>query len=452
MAVGSRRGHAATGIIEERQEESCRADGLELRPKKGLRHSVKQLGPGLITGASDDDPSGIGTYSMAGAAFGCSTLWTGLVVFPMMVAVQYTCAKIAMVTGRGLTAVLRRHYSRNILYPVIFGLLIANTINAGADISAIASAINLIVPIPTQVLIVPIGLTILTLQLAGSYRQMASAFKWLTLALLAYVGAAWFAKPDLAEVVRGTFVPTIQFNSSFLAMLVAIFGTTISPYLFFWQADQEVEEQKNGGQKKLWQRRGTNKRDLRNRAWDVRVGMFLACFVQYSIILATAGTLFHSGQHDISTASQAAAALRPVAGNAASMLFALGIIGSGFLAVPILTASAAYALSQMYGWKHGLDRPVRHAPEFYSVIAVSTLIGLVLNFVGINPMLALFGTAVINGLLAPPLLVLIMIIANNKKIMGEHTNGPLTNIFGWAATAIMFAAAAGLLATFHHWA
>jgi NRAMP (natural resistance-associated macrophage protein)-like metal ion transporter len=406
---------------------------------------LKILGPGLITGASDDDPSGIGTYAVAGASLGFSTLWTALATFPMMTAVQFVCAKVGMVTGMGLARVLRLHYSKALLYPVVAGLTIANTINAGVDIGAIAAALNLLVPIPATAMIVPIALIILALQVWGSYRLIANTFKWLTLALFAYVGSAFFAHPDLREVLRGTFIPTLSLDAKFLSTLVAILGTTISPYLFFWQASQEVEEEISMGRRTLKARQGATREELTYAGLDVTTGMLFSNVVMYFIMLATAATLFKAGKTDIQSAAEAAQALRPLAGDAASFLLALGLIGAGFLAVPVLTGSSAYAVAQALGWKHSLDEKPRRAKLFYGMIIVSTLIGVLVNFVGINPIRALFWTAVINGFLAPPLLVVIMLIANNRKIMGERVNGFWTNVGGWVTTAVMFAAAIALV-------
>jgi len=412
-----------------------------------LRRFVQVLGPGLITGASDDDPSGIGTYAVAGASLGFATLWTALITLPLMASVQYICAKVGMVSGRGLAGVLRQHYPRPLLYAAVTGLLVANTINAGADIGAIAAAINLLLPIPMPLLIVPIAAAILALQLWGSYRLIASTFKWLTLALFAYIGAAFFAHPNLGEVVRGTFVPTFSLDATFLSTLVAILGTTISPYLFFWQASQEVEEEVQLGRRHLWQRKGATDAELKYAAWDVNTGMLFSNAVMYFIILATAATLFKSGQTNISSAADAAQALEPLAGPAAKVLLALGLVGAGFLAVPILTGSAAYAVSEAFGWKFGLDAKPARAKQFYGVIVAATLIGMLINFVGINPIDALFWTAVINGFLAPPLLVLIMLVSNNRAVMGERTNHGLINVAGWASTALMALAAIALVWT-----
>jgi NRAMP (natural resistance-associated macrophage protein)-like metal ion transporter len=417
------------------------------RERNPLKRFAKILGPGLVTGASDDDPSGIGTYALAGASLGFSTLWTAVVTFPMMTAVQFICAKIGMVTGVGLARVLRRHYSKGLLYPVVGGLVIANTINAGADIGAIAAAVNLLVPIPVTAMIVPIALVILGLQVWGSYRLIAQTFKWLTLALFAYIGAALYARPDPWEVLRGTLIPTFSLDARFMTTLVAILGTTISPYLFFWQASQEVEEEISMGRRTLKARQGATDRELTYAGLDVTTGMFFSNVVMYFIMLATAATLFQGGHRDIQSATEAAQALRPLAGDGAYVLLALGLIGAGFLGVPVLTGSSAYAMAEALGWRYGLDEKPRRAKLFYGMIIVPTLIGMLINFIGINPIRALFWTAVINGFLAPPMLVVIMLIANNRTIMGERTNGLWANIVGWATTAVMWAAAIGLILT-----
>jgi NRAMP (natural resistance-associated macrophage protein)-like metal ion transporter len=405
------------------------------------------LGPGLVTGASDDDPSGIGTYAQAGAALGYASLWTALVTFPMMWSVQFMCAKIGMVTGSGLARVLRQHYPRWLLYPLVSGLVVANTINAGVDIGAIAAAINLLVPVPIGALIVPIAICILIVQIWGSYRLIAKVFKWLTLVLFAYILSAFFATPDWGLVLKGTLLPTVHFDHKFLTVLVGILGTTITPYLFFWQADQEVEEEISMGRRQIRQRIGATGAELKYAEWDVAGGMLFSNVVMYFIILATASTLFKGGNTTIQSAVQAAQALRPLAGNAAYLLWAPGLIGAGVLCVPILTGSAAYAAAEAMGWKHGLDERPRRAKLFYAVIAVSTVAGMLVNFVGVNPMTALFWTAVINGFLAPPMLVVVMLVANNKSVLGEHVNGRVSNAVGWATTVAMSAAVFALLLT-----
>ena len=368
-------------------------------------------------------------------------------MLPMMSAVQYICAKIGLVNGRGLAGVLREHYPRAVLYPAVLALVVANTVNAGADIGAIAAAINLLVPIAPALLIVPVGLAILGLQVFGSYRLIARVFKWLALALLAYIGAALFARPDALDVVRGTLIPTIRLDPAFIGILVALLGTTISPYLFFWQASQEVEEQNSIGRRRLWQRQGATRSELKYALWDTIVGMTFSEIVAYFIILSTGATLFTSGKHTISSATDAALALRPIAGDAATILLAVGLIGAGVLAIPILTGAAAYGVSEAFNWKAGLDEKPGRAPRFYGIIVLATLVGIAINFLGINPIDALVLTAVLNGLLAPPLLVLVMLVSNNRTVMGERTNGRVLNVLGWATTAVMALAAVALIVT-----
>ncbi len=417
------------------------------REPNPVKRFLKSLGPGLVTGASDDDPSGIATYATVGAQLGYTPLWTALVTLPLMAAVQFICAKIGLVSGRGIAGVLRRHYPRALLYAVVLGLLAANTINAGADLLAIAAGVNLLVPVPVGALVVPVALLILAVQVWGSYRLIARTLKWLTLALFAYIASAFFARPDWDEVWRGTFLPTVQLTGPFLATLVAVLGTTISPYLFFWQASQEVEEEVARGRTRLRQRRGATDAELRYAFWDVGGGMLFSNLVMYFIILATAATLHRAGRTDIIDAADAAEALRPLAGDAATVFMALGLIGTGLLAVPVLTGSAAYAVCETFGWRCSLDAGPARAPEFYLVTALATVGGLLIYLVGISPMAALFWTAVINGFLAPPLLVVIMLVANDRRILGARVNGRWENVLGWATTLAMSAAAVALVLT-----
>lgn len=415
--------------------------------KNPIKRALLILGPGLVTGASDDDPSGIGTYTQAGASFGFATLWTAPVTLPMMAAVQFICAKIGMVTGMGLAAVLRKYYPRWVVYLSISLLVIASTINAGTDIGAIAAAINLLVPIPALVLVVIISAAIVAFQVLGSYNLISRIFKWLTLTLFAYVAAAFLARPHWREVLRATLVPSLHFDNKYLMTLVAILGTTISPYLFFWQASQEVEEELCMGRETLAQREGATDQELKIAEIDVDVGMLFASIVFYFVILASAATLHVAGKTDIQTATDAAQALKPLSSGVASILFALGLIGSGFLAVPVLTGASAYAIGETFGWKCGLDEKLHTAPRFYAVIIVSTLVGMLINFLKIAPVTALFWTAVINGVLAPPLLIMIMLVSNNRKVMGQRVNGKLTNVIGWTTAAVMSAAALGMFLT-----
>jgi NRAMP (natural resistance-associated macrophage protein)-like metal ion transporter len=414
--------------------------------KNPLKRLGKVLGPGLVTGASDDDPSGIGTYAQAGAQYGYATLWTTVVMLPMMISVQYICAKIGLVSGKGLAGVLREHHPR-LLYPAVLALVVANTLNAGADIGAISAAINLLVPVPAIVFIVPVSLGILALQVFGGYQLIDKVFKWLALALLAYLGAALFARPDVLRVLAGTLIPTIRFDPAFIGILVAILGTTISPYLFFWQASQEVEEEISIGRRRLRQRQGASGFELKYALWDTAAGMVFSEVVAYFIIFATGATLFVAGKTNITSATDAAQALRPLAGDGAAILLAIGLIGAGVLAVPVLTGSAAYGISEAFGWKSGLDRKPGRAPQFYAVIIAATLVGMALNFLGINPITALVLSAVLNGLLAGPLLVLVMLVSNDRRVLGERTNGRLLNTIGWVTTAVMGLAAIGLIVT-----
>src|SRR5438132_13562 len=425
-------------------------DALESRIDREtnpLKRFLMFLGPGLITGASDDDPSGIGTYTSAGASLGFATLWTALLTLPLMAAVQFICAKIGMVSGMGLAGVLRKHYPRWVIYGAISLLLIANTINAGTDIGAVASAINLLVPIPALILVVPIAIAIVALQIWGSYALIVKIFKWLTLTLFAYIAAAFLAKPNWGQVLKATFIPTIRFDNQYLTTLLAILGTTITPYLYFWQASQEVEEELRMGRETLAEREGATDRELRIAELDVDTGIVFCNVVFYFVILASAATLHATGQTNIKTATDAAKSLLPLSGRAAVILFSLALIGSGFLAVPVLTGSSAYAICEAFDWKSGLNEKLRDALGFYGIIAVSTLIGLLINLLKIPPVTALFWTAVINGVLAPPLLVLIMLVSNNKKVMGKRVNGKLTNFLGWATAAVLFAAALGMFLT-----
>jgi NRAMP (natural resistance-associated macrophage protein)-like metal ion transporter len=400
---------------------------------------------GLITGAADDDPSAIGTYAAAGAKFGPAFLWTAPVTFPMMFAVVYLSAKLGQVAGQGLFAVMRKHYSRWLLYPTLLGVLIGNIIEAGADLGGIAAAINLLIPVPVGALVVIAACIILALQFWWSYQLMRNIFRILALALLAYIPAALLAKPDLYAVIHGSLVPTIRLDKNFLSILVAVIGTTLSAYLYTWQSNEEVEEKKAAGQILLSQRKGASQKELRHSRRDVLFGMFFSNVAMYFIMLATASTLFKSGHTDLNSAADAAQALRPLAGNAARILFALGVIGVGFLAVPVMTGGAAYDLCQTVGWKYGLNQRPAQAKRFYIAIAVFTLLGAALNFLGFNPMKALVVAGVVQGFSTPPLMLLIMLMTNNRAIMGDHVNSLPLNILGWITTAAIFAASITLV-------
>lgn len=411
-----------------------------------FKQVLKSAGPGLITGASDDDPSGIATYSMAGASYGFSFLWTAPLFLPLVACIEYICAKIALVAGSGLAGVMRQHYPRWLLYFSVGLLVVANTINAGTDLGAIAAAINLFFPDMHSAWLVPlIAIAIVALQILGNYQLISMIFKLFTLSLLSYFLCTFYIKFDWLDVLGHTLVPQVAFNQQSLTMLVALLGTTISPYCFFWQASEEVEEELKIGRKELWQRKGATDSELRNAAIDVDLGMFVSVFVMFFIMLTTGATLHSSGRLEILTAADAALALRPLAGEAASTIFALGIIGTGFLAIPILTDSAAYAVAEASGLEPTLNGTLVQEKLFYLVICLSMLLGIAINFAGINPIQALYITAIINGVLAPPLLIVIMHIANNKEIMGSRVNSKLTNFVGWTACTIMSLASLTLL-------
>lgn len=406
------------------------------------RKLLKQLGPGFITGASDDDPSGIGTYAVAGASLGYALLWTLPFTLPLMFAAQYLSARIALVTGQGLAGVLREHFPRPVLYAAVGSLLVANTINVGADLGAIAEALHILVPVPREVYLPLIAALILIVQILGSYQLIARVFKVLTLALLGYIGSSFFARPDLFAVLKGTLFPEVSGSATYWSTLVAVLGTTISPYLFFWQSDQEIEHEEAEGRGLLLHEPGISSHEVMARtAWDTGFGMAMSNVVAYFIVLSTAASLHVVGLTQIQSATEAAQALRPLVGAAAQYLFAAGLIGSGFLAVPVLSASAAYAVSEALEWRGGLNKRFAEARKFYALIVASTLVGLGMNYLGINPIQALFWTAVLNGFTAPPLLLLVMLVSRNERLMGQHTPGLLLTFLGWLTTAVMLIAA-----------
>jgi NRAMP (natural resistance-associated macrophage protein)-like metal ion transporter len=412
-----------------------------------VRAFFGELGPGLITGAADDDPSGISTYSVTGAAFGYAPLWTALFSFPLMVAVQIMCARLGMVTGRGLAGVLRRNYSRWVLWGACSLLIVANVVNIGADLGGMADATAMMTGIKPMFLTPIYAALITSLLFWTSYRFIARVFKWLTLVLFAYVIAAFLAKPDWSAVLRSTFIPHVEWSGAYIATFVGILGTTISPYLFFWQASEEVEEERKLGRRTVKQRRGATDDEIRKSRTDVITGMFFSQLVMYFIILTTAATLHAHGQTHIDTAQQAAEALKPLAGRGAYLLFTLGLIGTGMLGVPVLASAAAYAIAEASAWRGTLEDRPRLAKKFYGVVGTAMIIGLILNYAGFNAVKMLFWAAVLNGVLAPPLIVLVVLLTSNKKVMGKRTNPPLLNWFGWATAAIMAAAAIAMFAT-----
>ena len=406
----------------------------------------RQLGPGIVTGASDVDPSAIGTYVQAGGRLGYAPLWLIVLMLPLMAAMQYTSARIGRVSGRGLAGVLRQHYPRWLLYPVVAVLVGANTFTAGADIGAIAAGIGLIVPLPSIVVVLAVGIGLIVVEVFGSYTWIERTLRWLALALLGYVAAALLAHPDPGAVVAATFVPTIRFDRDFVVLAVAVIGTSVSPYTFFWQASQEVEDQLHIGRVRVWQREGATADELRSTLIDVVSGMLLAAVVSYFIVVAAAATIHASGAQ-VQTPIDAAAALRPVAGDAAPVLFAAGLIATGLLAVPVLTGSAAYALAEAFNWRYGLDADPRRAPRFYAVIVIGTVVGMAFNVLGVDPIAALVLASVLSGILTPLLCAVLLVVANNRRVMGEHANGWGSNLLGLATTAVMGLAAVVLLVT-----
>lgn len=406
------------------------------------RSPLEVLGPGLVTGAADDDPSGIGTYSQVGAQFGYGLAWTMFFGFPLLASIQAICARIGATTGKGIAQNLRQHYSPWLLRAVVVLLLVANVINLGADLGAMGAVLALVVPGPVLLFTALFGLASVLLEVFVSYTRYARILKWTTLSLFSYVAVVFVADVPWGEALWGTLVPHFTFDQPHAMALVAIFGTTISPYLFFWQAGQEVEEQHRRHIKPLHvSPRRVAGLELRRIRTDTLVGMGFSHLTALFIVIATAATLHAHGVTDIASAADAAQALRPIAGDFAFALFAVGIIGTGLLAVPILAGSAAYAVSETFGWTEGLDRKPREAKAFYGVIAMATLGGIALNLIQIDPMKALYWAAVVNGLLAPPLMVVTMLIARNRKVMGNLAIGGWLEFGGWLSTAVMWVVA-----------
>jgi len=412
----------------------------EKEKPKGLKALWNLLGPGLVTGASDDDPSGIATYSQAGAQYGLTTLWTALITFPLMAAVQEMCARIGVVTAQGLTGILRKNYPKPVLWMMVLFSFPAIILNIGADIAGMGAVANLIFP-AVHPIVFSVGFTILLLIaiIAMPYSRMAAVLKWLCAILLVYLVVPFLVKTDWMSVARHTFIPTLQFNKDYISVLVAILGTTISPYLFFWQATMEVENMKHGKQVVV------NKRYIKDVGFDVDMGMLFSNIVMYFIILTTGTVLFNAGIHQIDTVEQAAKALEPIAGAGAYYLFAIGIIGTGFLAIPVLSGSLSYIVSETFGWQEGLDKRLREAPAFYGVIILSLLVGLGINYVGISPIQALIWSAILYGVTSPVIIAIVLHISNNKKVMGKFTNGVWSNLFGGLALLLMTAAAGFML-------
>jgi len=418
--------------------------------RRGISGFVHLLGPGLITGASDDDPSGIGTYSQVGSQFGYGLLWLALFTFPLMSAVQELCARIALQTGVGLGASLRRKFPRWLVGIAILGLLAANTFNVGADLGAVAAAGSLLSrgALHALWLVVPVALLIIGMQVFATYATIFKIFKWLTLALFAYVITAFFAHPPLLEVVRATVIPHVEFSKDFVVALVAVLGTTISPYLFFWQASSEVDELAQAGATNPERgRRGLRLSELRAARTDVVTGMAFSNLVMYFIILTSAAVLHAHGKTGMQTADQAAAALAPLAGPFAFIVFSVGLIGAGLLAIPILTGSATYAVKEFFGFGGSLASKPQNRPTFYLVLTLATVAGVVMNFVHLDPIRALFIAAVINGVVAPPLLLLIVVLGADRKVMKRYVSGKVSLALTGIATVSMAVAAITLFVT-----
>jgi NRAMP (natural resistance-associated macrophage protein)-like metal ion transporter len=418
---------------------------LKLERNAQFKEIFEHLGPGLITGAADDDPSGISTYAVTGATFGYGPLWTALFSFPLMCAVQLMCARLGMVTGRGLAGVISRRYPKWVLWSACALLVVANVFNIGADLAGMSDAMMMVTKVDSTIWTPLFAIAIVGVLILSSYKRLAKTFKFLTLALFAYVIAAFLSHPDWKQVLHATFVPRIAFTRDYLAVLVGILGTTISPYLFFWQASQEVEEEREKGKRSVRQRRGSTPDELRGARNDVAIGMFFSNLVMYFIILTSAATLHAHGRTNIESATQAAEALRPLAGNGAYWLFTLGIVGTGVLAVPVLAGSCAYAISEAFHWRASFSASPRLGRKFYSVLAVSVCLGFILDLARINSVKMLFASAVLNGVLAPPLIVLVILLTSDRTVMGDATNGLLLKGLGWACAGVMTAAAVGML-------
>ena len=422
-------------------ENLVRQTGVNSSVNKARKY-WHNLGPGLTTGASDDDPSGIATYSQAGAAYGFQLLWMAPFTFPLMSIVQEMCARIGLVTGRGLAGNIRIRFPKWVLYTTTGLLFFANTLNIGADIGAMAKSTQLVFPeVSFATLILAFAIISLALQIYVSYEKYARYLKYLALILFAYIASAILVGLDYRQLLSASIIPSINFSKEQIFIICAVLGTTISPYLFFWQTSQEVEESILKGQTTVKLRQGeVSDNEIKLMRQDVWSGMFISNLVMFFIIAACAATLFKSGITNIPTVAEAAAALRPIAGEQAYLLFSLGIIGTGMLAIPVLAGSASYAMSESFGWKHGLYRKLKEANAFYGIIIISTFLGVAMNFIGIDPIKALLLAAVVNGLVAPVILILIMLLSSNKKLMGNRVNHPFITILGLVITNIMILA------------
>lgn len=408
--------------------------------KLSLRQIARTLGPGVISGAADDDPSGIATYSIAGAQFGTGLLWMSVLSWPLMAAVQSMCARIGMVTGRGLMSALRVRFPRRVLLVTSVALLITNTINIGADLSGMADAAELLTSVNSHVLVIVFGAIIAWATVRWRYARIANTLKWLAVVLAAYVITAFMVTSNWVQVAHDTFVPHVPARDAW-GMIVAILGTTISPYLFFWQASQEVEEEKAQGRATVSSRRNATKEELALRKWDVGAGTLVSNGSMFFIMLTTALTLHAHGINNISTSREVAMALEPLAGRFASLLYTIGLVGMGTLAIPTLAGSAAYAFSELFGWRQGIDEPLRKAPAFYAVLVLAVLLGVAMDFANISAIRAMYWSAVLNGLLAPFLLMGILLVASDKALMQGQPSALSSRVLVGVTTAAMFGAA-----------
>jgi NRAMP (natural resistance-associated macrophage protein)-like metal ion transporter len=443
----------ANQLKEGRTPQPTTVPNVEIHDK-GPAAFLRKLGPGLITGAADDDPSGIATYSQAGAAFGYGLLWTALISLPLMIAVQLMCARVGVVAKSGLATTLREHYSKSLLWFACLLLIIANTLNIAADLGGMAASAQLLTGVPRVILVPIFAALILGLLIFASYESMARVLKWFALALFAYIIAGILAHPSVIGVLKGMFLPKLQWNEEYLLTFVAILGTTISPYLFFWQASQVAEQEEHirarfPTRRRRGQMRRTG-RELKDAALDTESGMFVSQIIMFFIVLTAGATLHSAGITDVQSADQAASALRPLAGPLAYWLFALGIIGTGMLGVPVLAGSAAYAIAEAGAFKGGMDEKPDGARVFYGVMVIAMVVGTLLALTKLNAMKMLLWSAVMNGVLAPPLIVIILVVCNNEKIMGKYRNGRLLNVLGWSAAVLMGAAAIAMIVSFFH--
>ncbi len=428
-------------LLEEEEKLIEKKESLLEKGEKYIREGeeyIEKLGPGLVTGAADDDPSGIATYSQTGAQYGNSLIWLAAWTFPLMAVIQEMCARIALVTGKGLAANIKHLYSRKILYICTILLFTANTLNIGADLGAMAKELQLIIPsFPFFTLVIGFGILGLVLQIFVPYQEYSKYLKWLVISLFSYIITGLIINMDWSSLAKSLIIPDITFSKTQILLITGILGTTISPYLFFWQTSQEVEEEIKEGKKTVHQRRGTNPMEIKQMRKDVWTGMFLSNLVMFFIIAVCSSVLFKNGITNIGTANDAALALAPFAGRWATTLFAIGIIGTGMLAIPVLAGSASYAISESFGWKEGLYHKLKEARAFYGIIAISVIIGILINLIGIDPIKALIYSAIANGIVAPVILIFIVHISSNHKIMGHYKNSRISNIIGWVTTIFM---------------